>query len=151
MILRPPSLKAIQRRWLTRSTFQKISFVATVRSVCYAKLRNGERITCFGAVPTSTLFQDPSTAKCVRDTVRTLQVDAGAVRSIQATNVSTATNAQRTRTAAGMANVSIWKALLHFQNDNVSAKWVGSDHCATNNLPLRIQASSTWQTTDANQ
>ena len=44
-------------RWLTRSTFQKISFVATVRSVCYAKLRNGERITCFGAVPTSTLFQ----------------------------------------------------------------------------------------------
>ena len=56
-----------------------------------------------------------------------LLVDAGAVHSIRATNVSTETNVMRTRTAVGMANVSTWKALLHSRNVSVFAKWDGLD------------------------
>lgn len=69
--------------------------------------------------------------KPVRDTAKTLRDVVDATRSIRDTVANIATNAARTRTAAGMASASIWRP-PPTQRSNASARWDGLDRNAIN-------------------
>lgn len=72
-----------------------------------------------------------SIVKPVRDTAKTLRDVVDATRFIRDTVANIATNAARTRTAAGMASASIWRP-PPTQRSNASARWDGLDRNAIN-------------------
>lgn len=128
----PSSSKATQQPCPIWFNFQKISNAAIAPSVSSDKLLNGAKTTCFGAALTLILFHVQSIGKPVRDTAKTLRDVVDATRFIRDTVANIATNAARTRTAAGMASASIWRP-PPTQRSNASARWDGLDRNAINN------------------
>lgn len=77
------------------------------------------------------IFKVRNIEKRVRVTAKISPVVADAILSTRDTVASTATNAPKTRTAAGTADASTWRP-PRTRRGNASARWAGTDRNATN-------------------